>query len=760
MTLEERVLRPVYKEKEHFSLKKFVSRLPLDRIIAVTVVGIFGYSAWSIGLPSEFYRRAQSKAAMESILSDGIVTDHEMKAVKEISAEMDARWSFIYPSLPGLIAQAKTIHQDDQTGRYFLNNFDSLLGQSHFDAEKAEYFMTTYEQKKGIFAKKTYSSELERRAALMKAGIEASRMKETVDKTTSYGRLKEMREETAGLLESIKGQKTAVHSYLEEVVAGFDKKMDRLNQIVRELEVAYHKMRDREMEPSHYSSKVKEILREYPDHPDINLKLTEYTSLMEREKIDRIAKEHINKLKIISFFDAQGYLQEAETIRSKYDEAGFPVWEDLETAIRTVKGIQNDKKAPFMKEYEVIKKQYEAMKGDSSVETREALKKLRGNADSLLQRAPSQMNDDIQTLSKDISSHIEGMEPVLSLRKTYEALETKKEHIVEREPGWGGLLESFLSGVKDVETKSGTQPEEQRILAQVRDLRNEVLASAKPFDWETVKTRISKNQTHGINEDDAHLLSELELGILKENEGTRLDQEKLRAYYQLRNQRRIAFYTPKNDQVFFGPGKFTSPPRKRVRSEPQYSTSRALELEFKKEGAFDRTWNPRGNITNLYQVNEDMVYDHQTGLMWTNISEGANMPYDRALSFVEELNKQRYKGYSDWRLPTAIELGTVYESVAKCGDEPVYYSYSMGKVTYYQWGGDESQCRQHNPVFDTRLTSEYWTSDKHAISQGESIFDYEKAWVIDFKEGSIVPKERKGYNGGVKVVRSHTQPAQ
>ena len=50
--------------------------------------------------------------------------------------------------------------------------------------------------------------------------------------------------------------------------------------------------------------------------------------------------------------------------------------------------------------------------------------------------------------------------------------------------------------------------------------------------------------------------------------------------------------------------------------------------------------------------------DKKTGLMWTrdaNIA-GRQMDWDKANDYIKQLNKQKYAGYNDWRLPTGKEF--------------------------------------------------------------------------------------------------------
>ncbi len=65
--------------------------------------------------------------------------------------------------------------------------------------------------------------------------------------------------------------------------------------------------------------------------------------------------------------------------------------------------------------------------------------------------------------------------------------------------------------------------------------------------------------------------------------------------------------------------------------------------------------------------------DKKTGLMWTRDANIAkkDMTWKDAFKFIEKLNKQKYAGYSDWRLPTKGELKTLVASTKSQGRDLV-----------------------------------------------------------------------------------------
>ena len=63
----------------------------------------------------------------------------------------------------------------------------------------------------------------------------------------------------------------------------------------------------------------------------------------------------------------------------------------------------------------------------------------------------------------------------------------------------------------------------------------------------------------------------------------------------------------------------------------------------------------RGTFSNDFERKRDMVVDCATGLMWQRSTVGP-FTIDQADAHIRRLNRDRYEGYSDWRLPTVEEL--------------------------------------------------------------------------------------------------------
>ncbi|HBS03667.1 MAG TPA: DUF1566 domain-containing protein [Leptospiraceae bacterium] len=73
----------------------------------------------------------------------------------------------------------------------------------------------------------------------------------------------------------------------------------------------------------------------------------------------------------------------------------------------------------------------------------------------------------------------------------------------------------------------------------------------------------------------------------------------------------------------------------------------------------------RGNPAygkNIFNDNGDgTITDSATGLMWAQADSGKGMNWPNALDYAKKMNKQKYLGYTDWRVPDAKELHSIVD---------------------------------------------------------------------------------------------------
>jgi hypothetical protein len=126
------------------------------------------------------------------------------------------------------------------------------------------------------------------------------------------------------------------------------------------------------------------------------------------------------------------------------------------------------------------------------------------------------------------------------------------------------------------------------------------------------------------------------------------------------------------------------------------------------------------------------ITDKETGLMWMRCSQGlsdlacatgaiATFNWQQALASVQTANAgMGTNGYTDWRLPSVAELGSIIESA--CNNPAINDDY-----------------------FPATASASYWTSSPYFVSN-------DRAWGISFAEG-LEAGEVKTSPNHVRLVR-------
>jgi hypothetical protein len=124
-------------------------------------------------------------------------------------------------------------------------------------------------------------------------------------------------------------------------------------------------------------------------------------------------------------------------------------------------------------------------------------------------------------------------------------------------------------------------------------------------------------------------------------------------------------------------------------------------------GFFDKNLNPDGSFNNDFiDHNNGTITDKSTGLMWQKAGSSRMLPNPAAKSYIRRLNKDKFAGYFDWRLPTIEELASLLRKK------------NSGQLNI-------------DPVFDKKH-SRCWSVDDYSA---EGYFT--DTWVADFGFGKI-----------------------
>ncbi len=110
-----------------------------------------------------------------------------------------------------------------------------------------------------------------------------------------------------------------------------------------------------------------------------------------------------------------------------------------------------------------------------------------------------------------------------------------------------------------------------------------------------------------------------------------------------------------------------------------------------------------------------------TGLVWEKSGSDDQMAHGRAQAYIDDLNRKKFAGYNDWRLPTLEELASLLENKKMDG---LYI----------------------DPVFD-KNQEWCWTADKRI---------YGGAWYVTFGQGYVYWDDEGYLNYYVRGVHSRT----
>jgi hypothetical protein len=140
---------------------------------------------------------------------------------------------------------------------------------------------------------------------------------------------------------------------------------------------------------------------------------------------------------------------------------------------------------------------------------------------------------------------------------------------------------------------------------------------------------------------------------------------------------------------------------------------------------FDKKKNENGHDVmktfEFREINgEKLIFDSDSGLMWQKSGSVRSMWFENARQWIEELNRIRYAGFNDWRLPTLEEAMSLMKKERLNGDMHI------------------------DLMFDKNQTS-IWTSDLTTAGS--------RAWVVFFNYGSCYAN-CFDFNNFVRAVRS------
>ncbi len=134
-------------------------------------------------------------------------------------------------------------------------------------------------------------------------------------------------------------------------------------------------------------------------------------------------------------------------------------------------------------------------------------------------------------------------------------------------------------------------------------------------------------------------------------------------------------------------------PRVLLRSQAvEHLSIDAVKAMLREKDFFDVGWHQAGRgLKHQYKVAElnavNVVLDQTTGLMWQQGGSAEYMSHLDARRHVQQLNRDKFAGYIDWRLPTLEEAMSLMESEKKNGD--LYIDPVFDHAQRWIWTADE-----------------------------------------------------------------------
>jgi hypothetical protein len=132
------------------------------------------------------------------------------------------------------------------------------------------------------------------------------------------------------------------------------------------------------------------------------------------------------------------------------------------------------------------------------------------------------------------------------------------------------------------------------------------------------------------------------------------------------------------------------PDHRSLRSAPTVLSDKEVGTALVTHGFYDKRMNPAGKgVTHDYAplVVGDVVVviDRATGLMWQHDGSERAVTFSSAEEYVRRMNVEKVAGFTDWRLPTMQEVGSLMEPQAH---EEFHISPAFRRSAKFIWTAD------------------------------------------------------------------------
>lgn len=154
-----------------------------------------------------------------------------------------------------------------------------------------------------------------------------------------------------------------------------------------------------------------------------------------------------------------------------------------------------------------------------------------------------------------------------------------------------------------------------------------------------------------------------------------------------------------------------------LRNTPARVEPDDVKKMLRKHNFHDWYLNHNGDFKNKLQDNKNgTVRDDATDLVWEKVGSYYKLTLKEAYRYIDGLNRKKFAGRSDWRLPTVEELASLIEKSPQ-GNYRLYIDSIFGSEQDGNW------------------LDSCWTSDTYRPSHGAD----HTAWVVSFEKCGVKP---------------------
>ena len=229
--------------------------------------------------------------------------------------------------------------------------------------------------------------------------------------------------------------------------------------------------------------------------------------------------------------------------------------------------------------------------------------------------------------------------------------------------------------------------------------------------------RLYEERERKLQAEQERLKEEMARLSLLEKEKSTAHQRRLEAERKLEEERKLLEaerrkLEKEKEQLAYVPKSETTE-RLMIRDYPTTEGEYYLKVTLLQYDFYDSQKNVLGSFRNdLVDNGDGTVTDKATGLMWQKDGSKRAESFKRANPYVQELNKDKFAGYSDWRLPTIVELASLLAKKKTSG-------------------------LHIDPIFENKQ-KRCWSADLTAVWSGRDLSNYyDSRWIVSFTDGKV-----------------------